>query len=666
MQRCVGSAAALSGAAATRALAAQRQSDARPNIILLLTDDQRWDMMGCAGHPVLKTPNMDALAGGGILFRNAFVTTSICAASRASIFTGMVERTHQYTFGTPPLRRELTDVSYPALLRKAGYRTGFVGKFGVSVEAGAREEMFGVFRPLSRNPYLKERADGSLRHVTDITGDEAISFLRSCKPRQPFCLSVSFNAPHAEDRDPRQYIWPEATDELYRDAALPPPAGADPAFFESLPGFLKESLNRVRWAWRFDSPQKAEEMTKGYYRMISGVDVVIGRLLEELEELGLADNTVVVFTGDNGYFVGERGFAGKWLGYEPSLRVPLIIRDPRPAASEARGSRPGHMALNIDLAPTLLDLAGVSRPKQMQGHSLVPILRGQPPPLRTHFFCEHLFEHRQIPKFEGVRTERWKYLRYFQQAPVHEELYDLAADPDETRNLVADAARRTELVRLRARCDDLRDRYGGPYVPRARPKPKQKAAARPAPAGYTEGVRGKCAVFDGSSYLAAGSVPALAADDSFSWSFWVKADANSRRSGVMVGNRRREEGDALQFMKVTPETVQLFNGMAKSVKQRHDIPLGAWAHVAVVKTGRVLACYVDGRKTVSAKVDFGLPELPFYLGGDPRAGELATCHLDEVRTYIRALTLEEVARLRRLEPVETGLLGYWPLDGAGE
>ncbi len=435
----------------------------RPNLIFLLTDDQRWDMMGCAGNPWIQTPNMDTLAREGCRFTNAFVTTSICAASRASFFTGLYERTHRYTFGTPPLAEHFVDMSYPVRLRAAGYRTGLLGKFGIRVPKGGADKMFDVFENVFRAPYFKKGTDGTKRHLTDLLGDKAIGFLRSSQGR-PFCLSLSFNAPHAEDRDPRQYIWPKAMDGLYDDVHFPEPADSDPAFFARLPAFLRNSLNRERWHWRFDTPEKRQEMTRGYYRMISGVDAVIGRIRDELRKLGLADNTVIILMGDNGYFLGERGFAGKWLGYEPSLRVPLLVFDPR-LRPALRGRTLSAMALNVDIAPTLLDLADVTVPGPMQGRSLVPLLANRPALWRSDFFCEHLFNHPKIPKYEGVRTLRWKYLRYFEQKPVCEELYDLSTDRHEEHNLVRDPRYAAVLTRLRRRCDQLRDRYGGPVEP---------------------------------------------------------------------------------------------------------------------------------------------------------------------------------------------------------
>ncbi|MEW6303516.1 MAG: sulfatase [Verrucomicrobiota bacterium] len=449
-----------------------------PNIVFILTDDHRWDMMGCAGNTVIQTPNMDALARDGVRFRNMFVTTAICAASRATILTGLYERTHRYTFGTKPITAKHWDSSYPVVLKRAGYRTGFVGKFGVNVEESGENRAFDYFVPLNRNPYFKKMPDGSERHLTDIEGDKAIEFLNSCQPGQPFCLSVSFNAPHAEDNDPRQYIWATESDHLYRDATFTPPKTMTDAFFNQQPEFLKTSESRVRFHWRFDEPQKYQEMVRGYYRMITDTDRVIGRLRDTLKARGLADNTIIILTGDNGYFLGDRGFADKWYIYEKSIRTPLLVFDPR-APKSRRGVTEDRMVLNVDLAPTMLDLAGLSVPKDMQGRTLTPLLRGEKPKeWRTDFFYEHLFERNNIPKSEGVRGERYTYVRWFDSTPMVEELYDHVADFDQVNNLLNDPRHKATLEQLRKRTTELRDKYGGPFVSNAAPKGERKAKAK--------------------------------------------------------------------------------------------------------------------------------------------------------------------------------------------
>jgi arylsulfatase A-like enzyme len=407
--------------------------------------------MSCAGNPIIRTPNMDWLARNGIRFENAFVTTPICAASRASIFTGLYERRHGYTFTKAPIRREYCDLSYPILLRKAGYRTGFVGKFGIRVPEGVEEEWFDYFHP-SAYPYFKD-IDGKKKHLTDINMDLAIDFIRKTDPEQPFCLSLSTWAPHADDDEKQQYFWPAACDDLYRNVEIPPPVLGEPSFFDSLPEFVKKSMNRERWFWRFDTQEKYQQMVKGYYRMISGVDMALGRLLEELKLLDRHEDTIIILMSDNGYFLGERGFAGKWTMHDLSIGVPLIIYDPGLPRAR-RGMIDSGFVLNIDMAPTILDLAGLSVPQGIQGRSIVPFLKGSVVGWRTEIFTEHLWDLPEIPQTEAVRTEQWKYIRY-PQHPEFEELYNLQNDPVEKNNLVFDKRYLEIRGKLSKNCDQI-------------------------------------------------------------------------------------------------------------------------------------------------------------------------------------------------------------------
>lgn len=427
----------------------------RPNVIFILTDDQRNDTLGCAGHPILKTPVIDSLANEGVRFSNAFVTTSICAASRASIFTGMHERTHGFTFNTKPLAKKYLKTSYPVVLRQAGYYTGFIGKFGIEVEGYQPHELFDNFRPLGRWMYFKKQQDGSKRHITELMGDYAGEFLQTVPDGKPFCLSLSFNAAHAEDADKENhYPWPKAVDGMYDDVVIPEPRLADPAIFDSQPDFLKNSMNRHRYYWRWDTPKKYQKNMKAYFRMISGIDRVIGRIREQLKKNGQDENTVIIYLADNGYYMGDRGFAGKWSHYEESLRVPLIIYDPRVPQNQ-RGKVLDNMALNIDVASTILDICGVDIPKQYEGRSLVPFVNGADVKnWRTDFFCEHLMEEKSIPKWEGVRDERYVYARYFEQEPPYEFLHDLKIDPDQLKNFAANPDYSQILKNMRARCDE--------------------------------------------------------------------------------------------------------------------------------------------------------------------------------------------------------------------
>lgn len=441
----------------------------RPNLLFLFADDQRHDTLGCAGHPLIRTPHLDALAARGTRFENAFVTTAVCWVSRAVVLTGQWARTHAVPTDVPAVRPESMAAIYPLRLRAAGYRTGFYGKWHTRAPAGFRpEEAYDAYEAIGRNPYFRPQPDGSTRHETDLIADRAIAFLRSQPAGQPFCLNLWFNAAHAEDGDKRpgigHYPWPPSADGLYEDAAIPAPRLGDPAIYEAQPDFLKRSLNRERYFWSYDTPEKYQANVRAYYRMISGIDHAAGRVLAALEAAGLADRTIVVYSADNGYYLGDRGFQGKWSHYEESLRVPLVIHDPRaPAAARGRVAR--EMALNVDLPATFLDWAGVERPAGYEGRSLAPLVRGETPAdWRRHFFCEHL-DLAPTLTWEGVRGERWVYARYFDQRPAHEFLHDLGADPDELRNLASDPAAAGALREMRALCDAEMAARGGALLP---------------------------------------------------------------------------------------------------------------------------------------------------------------------------------------------------------
>lgn len=419
-------------------------SSTPPNLLFILIDDQRHDMLSCAGHPILQTPAVDRLATEGVRFTQAYVTTPICAASRASILTGLYEYEHNYTFGKPPIHTSHSEQAYPLLLRQAGYHTGFIGKFGVRLEAqdSLLREMFDYFAPSPKStPHYVTLPDGSRRHSAEIKGDSAIAFLKRQTPGQPFCLSISFNAVHAVDNNltpgkEGHYPYPASAENLYESIQLPNPRLSDPEIFEKHPDFLKHSLNRERYYWRWDTPEKYQTNMRAYYRMISGYDQVIKRIREALTENGLDQNTIIIYTADNGYYMGDRGFAGKWSHYEESLRVPLIIYDPRQAQKEKFRTN-GELVLNIDLPATMLDYAGLPIPETYQGRSLLPLMHQEDVAAwRADFVHEHRMDHPQIPKYVGIHSERYVYANYYEQDPPYEYLHDLQTDPDQLMNLV--------------------------------------------------------------------------------------------------------------------------------------------------------------------------------------------------------------------------------------
>jgi arylsulfatase A-like enzyme len=287
-------------------------------------------------------------------------------------------------------------------------------------------------------------------HLTRYTGQKAIEFIRQAPQEKPFMLSLSFSAPHAHDPAEEQYFWEKEFDSLYASQYFPEPPLSDPEYFDALPPYVREGENRKRWHWRFDTKEKYQRSMKGYFRMISEVDHEIGLIRKELSKQGKDKNTVIIFMSDNGYFLGERQLAGKWLMYDNSLRVPMIIYDPR----SVQGRKVKDLVLNIDIAPTIFDLAGLDKPKSWQGLSLVGFLEENSPNLgREDFICEHLWQVDIIPPSEGLRTKDWKYFRYIND-PQHEELYDLKSDPLEKNNLALNPKFNGRLIEMRKKFKD--------------------------------------------------------------------------------------------------------------------------------------------------------------------------------------------------------------------
>lgn len=436
-----------------------QQTTGKPNIIFILTDDQRWDALGYAGNKLVHTPEMDKLARQGVYFRNAAVSTPICAASRATLLSGMYERSHRYSFTTGPIRDEYMATAYPKVLREAGYYTGFFGKFGVKYKA--KDQLFDVYDDYDRGPFPDRRGyyyktiGKDTVHLTRYTGQQALDFIAQAPQDKPFCLSLSFSAPHAHDSAKDQYFWQQETDDLLADTEIPKADLSEDRYFNILPKAVRDGFNRVRWYWRFDTPEKYQHSVKGYYRMIAGIDLEIAKIREQLQKTGQDKNTIIILMGDNGYFLGERQLAGKWLMYDNSIRVPLIIYDPRQTTHRDLDQ----MALNVDVPATILDMAGVKTPDRWQGQSLYPLVKGSAKEWeRDTILIEHLWEFANIPPSEGIRTKDWKYLRYVNDHSI-EELYSLKNDPREINNLAPNPKYKKQLLALRKKNDELARRF---------------------------------------------------------------------------------------------------------------------------------------------------------------------------------------------------------------
>ena len=436
----------------------QVQADAgKPlNIVVLFADDWRYDTLSCAGHPVVKTPNIDRLASEGMRFTNNYVTTSICGVSRATLFTGQWMSRH----GNPAFQEFRTpwDQTYPGLLRKNGYFTGLVGKWH---NGKFPQDNFDFGRAYGGTHWMKNPGGGEI-HVTARNEKDAIEFLQTKPADKPFVLNVSFFATHAEDSNPKQYLPQPESMSLYADVQIPVPKTASDESFRKLPPFLANEKNegRNRWHWRFDTPEKYQEYMKNYYRLATEVDTTCGRIVEKLKAMGQYENTLVIFTTDNGYFHAEHGLADKWYPYEESIRVPLIVRDPR-MPSRLRGTTNEKMTLNVDLAPTIVSAAGAKIPDGMQGQDLAALYLEGNETKSANWRKDYFYEHATIknidfiPSSQALVQHDWKYI-YWPDYKV-EQLFDLKSDKLEENDLIKSPSHQAKLAELRTRFATLKD-----------------------------------------------------------------------------------------------------------------------------------------------------------------------------------------------------------------
>jgi arylsulfatase A-like enzyme len=386
--------------------------------------------------------------------------------SRASYFTGLICRHHRVCDFNTPLPPAALANSFPALLKMAGYRTACFGKWGIG--GPVPKDVFDVWDAWGGQGEYFLTLGGRRVHNSEYLTWHATEFLKTCKPDQPFCLIVLYKSPHdVQQPDPRDA-------ELFKDDRIVPPKTATEEHFKRLPEFMRVSMNRSRAVRDFPNPEKYQEYVRNYWRCIVSVDRSVGEIMKVLADRRMADETITVFGSDNGYFLGERGLIHKWLMYEESIRVPLIVHYPRLAKS---GQKVEQMALNIDVAPTFLDYAGVPIPDGIDGRSLRPLLEGKTDGWRTHWFYEHHYHARgskegAIPRTEGVRTADWKYVTYIDEPQPFEELYDLKADPHEETNLATDPKHAAKLQEMKAMYANYVKNLPPPVLPREKPKKK--------------------------------------------------------------------------------------------------------------------------------------------------------------------------------------------------
>ena len=423
----------------------------QPNIIFIISDSHRSEALGAAGNLFVQTPHLNELAGKGTRFENAYVTTAICTGSRASFFSGQYMSRHKIEDFATDFSEEALLETFPLVLKKAGYNTGLIGMWGI-----------GNNPPLEHFDHWESKipwrtAEGL--HQTDHIVEKAVDFLENHSADAPFFLSLGFSAAHEIDPsqgNPATYEVQERFLPLYENIEIPLPETAAPEYWESFPEFFRtpENIARFRWQGFFSTPELYQENAKNYYRMVTGLDDAVGTIVSKLKELGLDDNTVVVYTSDHGFSLNEHGLMGKWYPHEKSIRIPLIIYDPRNSGVHRKTT--GKIALNIDVGPTILKLADLEAPKGIQGIDLLEMVVSTKSSLdRKEFFYEHVFlGSPQLPKSEAVVRKDIKYIYY----PEHdyEVVYDLKNDPGETANVATLPAYAKEVKNLRRRYNALK------------------------------------------------------------------------------------------------------------------------------------------------------------------------------------------------------------------
>ncbi len=429
--------------AASSASASQPAAAKGPNIIFFYTEAQRWDALGLAGNILLKTPNMDRIGREGVVFNKSFCTNALCAPSRAVALTGM------YSHSTGALDNEALEAlpaSIPLftdLLHHAGYETALCGK--AHGPNGFKERPWDYYFAFNApstdyyNPTFHERFAGERGetrnypgdYADDLATDRALNWLDQ-KRDKPFCLLLWHQSPHAPFYRPRKYL------DLYNGVLIPTPETFwdYPTRFPGKPKAFIDAKNKIGTMQTGDGVRSLEELVKDYNAGFAGVDDNIGRVLDWLERSGEMDNTVIVLTSDHGYFLGEWQAYDKRFMHEPSIHTPMMIRYPK---AFQPGTRREEMVLNLDVAPTLLELAGVEVPAQMQGRSVVEMAQGKAPDWRRDWLYEY-FEYplnEYVQPHRGVRTDRYKFIHYYLE-PQEFEMYDLQEDPQELKNLYGD------------------------------------------------------------------------------------------------------------------------------------------------------------------------------------------------------------------------------------
>jgi N-acetylglucosamine-6-sulfatase len=466
------------------------QSGSPPkNIVFILSDDHRYDFMGFTGKlPWLQTPNLDRLAAEGAYFPNAFVTTSLCSPSRASILTGLYSHTHTVVDNSAPDPGNL--IFFPEYLQSAGYQTGYFGKWHMGNHTDEPQPGFshwesfpgqGVYYGPTLNINGERFAYDESTYITDLLTEHALQWLDNRESEQPFFLYLSHKAVHSQfepaERHEGHYqgeqpVYPPSFETpLYDIPELPtggdteaPLSGTDYYGTNRLPDWVKNQ----RESWHgvdhmYHGQIDFEEFYQLYTETLMAIDESVGAMLDYLDANGLAEDTLVIYMGDNGFSFGEHGLIDKRHFYEESAKVPLLVRWPE----RLEGGEPiEKLVQNVDIAPTILEAAGLEVPEYMQGSSMLPLLAREEVPWRDRIFYEYYWEQAfpQTPTMFGVRTDRYKYIRYHGVWDTN-EFYDLVNDPDEMHNLIAEPEHQERIRDFAGQIYNWLEETGGMQIP---------------------------------------------------------------------------------------------------------------------------------------------------------------------------------------------------------
>jgi N-acetylglucosamine-6-sulfatase len=461
------------------------------NVVLIVADDHRYDALGCAGHPFLQTPNLDALARGGIRLHNAFVTTSLCSPSRASILTGLYAHRHRVIDNNNAVPSGLT--FFPQYLQAAGYETAFIGKWHMGSDSDQPQPGFdrwvsfkgqGTYWPNPNGLNVDGRKVPQKGYITDELTDYGVEWLSARSGAKPFFLHLAHKAVHT-DFLPEEQAGKQQAKLLVPGiegrigfVAAPRHAGryAQEPFPEpeSMAFTARNYADQPMWVQNRKNSRHGVDVPFGnkvdlatiyqqYMETLLAVDDSVGRLVETLRRKGLLDSTLIVYMGDNGYAWGEHGMTDKRSAYEESMRIPLIAHCPDLIKA---GTEIPQMVANIDIAPTILQAAGLRAPSSIDGQSFLPLLAGRSIPWRDKLLYEYYWEwnYPQTPTIHALRTERYKYIRPYGVWDV-EELYDLQSDPKEIVNLIREPQHQQLVKQMKAQMFAMLKETGGMNIP---------------------------------------------------------------------------------------------------------------------------------------------------------------------------------------------------------